>query len=429
MADLINIQGLFSNILNTPEQMAQEQLNRNVGLFNQGMAGTLGEARSNFQNNLRGSVQQLGSAINPNFDVRTADQQFRSAVNAIDPEDEQAREKYIAATKQFAPSKLPSLMENLKRQDLEEEELSFKREERTQKRVEWGNNAEAVEQARNRAEQLSTVTGLQIAELNQDVEAQKAARSFLTSSQQAKDNPNYAAQVATMSAAELQVAVRRIGAEEGTRNTKLGDTLKEQFKDNKTVLALIDDMTFEAKQSVQAQVVANAMDPGDFSVVKLDSGSYVHNSKDNSFTIIEAATTKVKQAPVMTDTLAKSLVDNFLDIDNGKFLDEVSDVMNDGEEIDERNMLAITTRIQQRLFGEGKAGTLDEITQVLANIVAEDKADKQEGDEQNKKNQKDRVDALEQDRQLANVRAAQARAKAVADRIQAASTIPVNNIQ
>lgn len=380
MADLINIQGLFSNILNTPEQMAQEQLNKNVGLFNQGMAGTLGEARSNFQNNLRGSVQQLGSAINPNFDVRTADQQFRSAVNAIDPEDEQAREKYIAATKQFAPSKLPSLMENLKRQDLEEEELSFKREQRTQQRVEWGNNAEAFEIDKNRSEQLSTVTDLEIAELNQDVAAQGAARSFLTSSQAAKDNPNYATQVASMSPSTLQSEVKRIGAEEGTRNTELGDTLKEEFKGDKKMLALIDNMPFAAKQSIAQQLVADGMDKGSFTVFSTPTGTYTHNSTTNETTLLESkGPVTVKPASDITAALSGSLLEGLRDINNGRVLEALSDVVADGERVNKDSIQFYATSVQKDLQDQGKAGDVNEIRDEIVRRVEADELTTREG--------------------------------------------------
>lgn len=373
MADLINIQGLFSNILNTPEQMAQEQLNRNVGLFNQGMAGTLGEARTNFQNNLRGSVQQLGSAINPNFDVRTPDQQFRSAVNAIDPEDEQAREKYIAATKQFAPSKLPSLMENLKRQDLEEEQLNFQREERAQKRVQWGNDAEAFEIDKNRSAQLAEVSSLEIAALNQDVGAQAAAREFLASSQKAQTDPNYATQIASMSPAGLQAEVKRVGAEEGARNEQLGETLKEEFKGDTKMLALIDDMPFGARQSIVEQLVNDSLDKGNFSVVSTPTGTYTHNSKTNEFTLIEsAAPAKVKPASDITAALSVSLLEGLRDINNGRVLEALRDVVADGARVDSSSIQFYATSVQKDLQDQGLAGDVNEIRDEIVRRVEAD---------------------------------------------------------
>lgn len=123
---LIDIKGLFGLELETQEQKQAALINNNLGLFQNGWAGTLAEARANSQMNMRGHLNRAGQSINPDFDMRTNDQQYREAINNIDPEAEDAQDQYIDATRRLMPSKLPALMQGIRERTIEDEDRQYR---------------------------------------------------------------------------------------------------------------------------------------------------------------------------------------------------------------------------------------------------------------------------------------------------------------
>lgn len=267
MAELLDIRTAFAPVLDTPEQRREKQMAENLGLFKQGFAGTLAEARTNFQNNTRSSLQKAGSAINPDFDIRTNSQKYSAAVNGIDPESETAEREYIEATKQFMPSKLPALMDNIRTRRLEDEQAQFARD------------------ANDRAEDSSTRAGqvhtnlqegwadatrqkeiqLELSEMSLDsatnaVDRVKTQKEYLLTTIAGKGE-GYADRLEAMSPQEVAAEFTRVEGVEGQVAKGLRASITTILGEDHKIIELLKDMPASQLQAIQSSSIQGAINP------------------------------------------------------------------------------------------------------------------------------------------------------------------------
>lgn len=267
MAELLDIHGAFAHILETPEQKREKQMAQNLGMFQSGWAGTLAESRTNFQNNMRSSLQKAGSAINPDFDIRTNDDKFRAAINAIDGSSEDAEAQYIEAAKKFKPSKLPALMDSI-RTRRREDEADGRANAAEGRAAAAGTRAEEVHNnlvagwetaERQRAIQLE-LSEMQLDSATSAVDRVETQKNYLLTTVVGKGE-GYAQRLEGMSPQEVATEFARVEAIEGQVAKGLRTQIKAVLGDDHDVIKLLKDMPASQLQSIQASIASGFIKP------------------------------------------------------------------------------------------------------------------------------------------------------------------------
>jgi hypothetical protein len=271
--ELFDIGGLFKDVLADPKAQQQANYEQKLGMFNNGWAGTLANLGSTFGSDLRGYAQQAGSAVNPDFDIRTADAKYREAISAIDQSDENAEQQYIEATKRYKPAKLPQLMENIKQNKREEAAESRKEAELALegRRVDVleGQLANTVnettariatlEEQRAAAELQREVADFDFSTLKDNKEDLATGIEWLASSPYAKKNKISPEAVAILpEAAQISMLNAAIAYNEDLDGT-LTDQLTLMYKGNPTITrAVLEGLTVAQKQTLAVNAIGDS---------------------------------------------------------------------------------------------------------------------------------------------------------------------------
>lgn len=116
---LFDVAGVFANILQSPEQQQAAALQKNMGMFGAGLAGSLANSITNLEVGGRAGLNKALQAVNPSLDIRTNQQKLTEAINSINPEDPDAEAKYLEATRQYAPERLGEVQGQLRQLGME----------------------------------------------------------------------------------------------------------------------------------------------------------------------------------------------------------------------------------------------------------------------------------------------------------------------
>ena len=287
---LFDIGGLFADILADPKAEKAKDLEYRKGLFGDGsgiggsLRGMLAEGSQNFNTGVRRGVQQAGTAINPDFDIRTAPDKYRAVVNAINPAAADAEQQYIEATKQYAPNKLPQLMQNIKKNKREEEAQQRLRKQEERAQAQEGREVIRQEQSTSTFENLESGwentsaqerIALELAELNLEnvkdsVARPKAQKEWLLTTQAAK-RPGYEDRLNAMSPAEVADEFKRVETMEGDIAKGLRASIETALGSNHDAVGLLKGMSSGQLQSIMSGIANSLITP---------STQVVGNSKD-----------------------------------------------------------------------------------------------------------------------------------------------------
>lgn len=276
MSNLIDITSLFADILPDPAQQQQERLATNLGLFNNGLPGALASATTRFQRESRGQLQKAGTAVNPEFDVRTPEQKYRAAINSISPEDPDAEAKYIEATRQFMPSKLPQLTAAIRQRRIEDERLERERTAEgravnADERADEWHDARIAQMDRN-----NELTDLKIGEFRTNQDQQAAAREYLKNSSYAsRKDAQYLEAVDTLPVQALYAEVQAAMSQDQAVSDRLTNALNAILPEDSELRGVIDDFSIAEKRMILAQ--EDGRNRPDWRVVTDRTGSYAVN--------------------------------------------------------------------------------------------------------------------------------------------------------
>jgi len=385
---LFDIGGLFADILADPKAEKAKDLEYRKGLFGDGsgiggsLRGMLAEGSQNFNTGVRRGVQQAGTAINPDFDIRTAPDKYRAVVNAINPAAADAEQQYIEATKQYAPNKLPQLMQNIKKNKREEaaesrreqeSKLALKADARAEKVVDL--DRERFEEQRERNDWLNLASFNANADYETKQEALQAATQYLLSSEKAKNNPRYAQEVAGMSESQKLAAVKALSEQESAANTRLGNMIKANLPEDSELLEYVGDMPFAAKQTLLNNITGAELADEKYTITSGVNGVWAIPSDPRKAVMVSPPAVEVQRAAKITPQEGEGMVER---IENRPGMTEALEVyLNDGARLNDE--IPTLVRIaQEKLWDAGKVGTMQQVEDEVVRMIRVEKQATQE---------------------------------------------------
>ncbi len=360
MSGFNDILSVFSDILPDPRAQQQEELGQNVGLFGAGLAGALGTAVTRHGRETRGQLTRAG------VDMRTDDQKFRTAVNAIDPNAEDAEALYIEAARTYAPSKVPQLMEKIRQRRIQDEEAQFRRNAE-QRQQDANARAEDLHASAKRMQELSNdLNSMQIEQIKDSQEAQAKAREFLKGSRYAsRQGQDYLASIDALPPADLGRAVTTAMEHDEALSTNLDRALESVLGSDDALSEIVPQLGIDQKLQILA-AERGAQRP-DWQVHPSHNGSYLIDMNNVSNRIqFDSRIPETDKSERPTQDVVNGVWNYFADKGMEKSIERAFGI----DKLDGEDFARIYQQHREVLIGAGRAGTVEEVTASIESAAA-----------------------------------------------------------